>query len=146
MTKKILGIDYGNVITGLSITDSKQIFAFGLNAIPTKKLMSFLSLVIDHEKIEKIVIGLPKTLKNKNAFIEKSIQKFIYEFHKKYPKILIERLDERFTSKMAFDTMIELGFKKKKRKKKIILNEISAIIILQSYLTYLKKKGENKKK
>ncbi|WP_185870649.1 Holliday junction resolvase RuvX [Blattabacterium cuenoti] len=137
---KILGIDYGNVITGLSITDSEKIFAFGLNAIPTQKLMNFLSMLIDNEKIEKIVIGLPKTLNNKNALIEKSIQKFIYKFHKKYPQIIIERLDERFTSKMAFYTMIELGFKKKKRKQKIILNQISAILILQSYLKKIEKK------
>ncbi|WP_317168086.1 RuvX/YqgF family protein [Blattabacterium cuenoti] len=116
--KKILGIDYGHVITGLSITDSKQIFAFGLNAIPTKKLMSFLDMILNNEKIEKIVIGLPKTLRNKNSLIEKSIQKFIFEFHKKYPKIIIERFDERFTSKMAFYTMIELGLKKKKENKK----------------------------
>ncbi|AEU09475.1 Holliday junction resolvase RuvX [Blattabacterium sp. (Cryptocercus punctulatus) str. Cpu] len=136
--KKILGIDYGKRITGLSISDISQVFSFGLKSIPTKKLMDFLDIFIVTEKIEKIVIGLPKTLKNKNFLIEKYIQKFIFKFHKKYPKILIDRLDERFTSKIAFYTMIELGIKKKKKN---ILNKISATLILQSYLSKKKKKN-----
>ncbi|AGW86217.1 Putative Holliday junction resolvase [Blattabacterium sp. (Nauphoeta cinerea)] len=116
---KILGMDYGKIITGLSITDTKKIFAFGLNAVPTIKLMNFLEYFLVDEKIEKIVIGLPKKLNNqKEISIEAEIQKFIYKFHIKYPKILIERLDERFTSKIAFDTMIKLGLGKKKRRKK----------------------------
>ncbi|WP_238784173.1 RuvX/YqgF family protein [Blattabacterium cuenoti] len=116
---KILGIDYGKKITGLSITDEKKIFAFGLNAIPTKNLMNFLESFLRDEKIEKIVVGLPKKLNNKKEIlIEKDIQKFINQFHIKYPKIVIERLDERFTSKMAFYTMIRLGLKKKKEEKK----------------------------
>ncbi|WP_185869190.1 Holliday junction resolvase RuvX [Blattabacterium cuenoti] len=132
---KILGIDYGKVITGLSITDNKQVFAFGLDAIPTKQLMNFLESFFFNEKIDKIVIGLPKKLNNqKEILIETDIQAFINKFCIKYPKIIIERLDERFTSKIAFNTMIELGLKKKKRRKKAILNKISAIIILQSYL------------
>ncbi|AWU39963.1 Holliday junction resolvase RuvX [Blattabacterium punctulatus] len=132
--KKILGIDYGKMITGLSISDTSQVFSFGLKSIPTNKLMDFLDIFIVTEQIEKIVIGLPKTLKNKNFLIEKYIQKFIFKFHRKYPKILIDRLDERFTSKISFYTMIELGIKKKKRRKKNILNQISATLILQSYL------------
>ncbi|WP_317045938.1 RuvX/YqgF family protein [Blattabacterium punctulatus] len=117
--KKILGIDYGKMITGLSISDTSQVFSFGLKSIPTNKLMDFLDIFIVTEQIEKIVIGLPKTLKNKNFLIEKYIQKFIFKFHRKYPKILIDRLDERFTSKISFYTMIELGIKKKKEEKKI---------------------------
>ncbi|WP_113738403.1 Holliday junction resolvase RuvX [Blattabacterium clevelandi] len=139
--KKILGIDYGKIITGLSISDTSQVFSFGLKSILTKKLMNFLDIFIVNEQIEKIVIGLPKTLKNKNSLIEKSIQKFIFKFHRKHPKILIDRLDERFTSKIAFYTMIELGIKKKKRRKKNILNQISATLILQSYLAKKKKKN-----
>ncbi|WP_341657178.1 Holliday junction resolvase RuvX [Blattabacterium cuenoti] len=133
---KILGIDYGKIITGLSITDSKKIFAFGLNSVPTKNLMNFLESFLDREKIEKIVVGLPKKLNNqKEVLIETEIQKFLKKFHIKYPKIIIKRLDERFTSKIAFATMIKLGLKRKKRRKKVILNQISATIILQSYLT-----------
>ncbi|WP_317168031.1 RuvX/YqgF family protein [Blattabacterium cuenoti] len=116
---KILGIDYGKVITGLSITDNEQIFAFGLDAIPTKKLMNFLKSFLSHEKIDEIVIGLPKRLNNqKETLIETDIQIFINKFRIRYPHILIKRLDERFTSKMAFNTMIELGLKKKKEEKK----------------------------
>ncbi|WP_185873988.1 Holliday junction resolvase RuvX [Blattabacterium cuenoti] len=140
---KILGIDYGKIITGLSITDNKKIFSFGLTAIFTKNLMNFLDIIMYNSPIEKIVIGLPKTLQNKNSALEKYIKKFIYKFHKKYPNIIIERLDERFTSKMAFITMIELGLKKKQRRNKGILNQISATIILQSYLI---KNLKNKKK
>lgn len=116
---KILGMDYGKVITGLSITDDEQIFAFGLDSVPTEKLMSFLESFLYHEKIDKIVIGLPKKLNNqKETLIETDIQRFINHFRVRFPKILIERLDERFTSKMAFNAMIELGLKKKKEEKK----------------------------
>ncbi|WP_341663900.1 Holliday junction resolvase RuvX [Blattabacterium cuenoti] len=133
---KILGIDYGKIMTGLSITDAKKIFAFGLDSIPTKNLMNFLESFLVREKIEKIVVGLPKKLNNqKEVLIETEIQKFLKKFHIKYPNIIIKRLDERFTSKIAFDTMIKLGLKRKKRRKKVILNQISATIILQSYLT-----------
>ncbi|QIK16811.1 Holliday junction resolvase RuvX [Blattabacterium sp. DPU] len=142
---KILGIDYGKIITGLSITDSQKIFAFGLNAIPTQDLMNFFKCFLVYEKIEKIVVGLPKKLNNqKEILVEIEIQKFIKKFHIKYPKIRIERLDERFTSKIAFSTMIKLGLKKKKRREKIILNQISATIILQSYLTLTNPKKEKK--
>ncbi|BBA17114.1 Holliday junction resolvase RuvX [Blattabacterium cuenoti] len=138
---KILGMDYGKIITGLSITDEKKIFAFGLNSVLTKNLMNFLESFLDYEKIEKIVVGLPKKLNNqKEVLIETEIQKFLNKFRMKYPKIILKRLDERFTSKIAFDTMIKLGLKKKKRRKKIILNQISATLILQSYLTKKEKK------
>ncbi|WP_341654486.1 Holliday junction resolvase RuvX [Blattabacterium cuenoti] len=141
---KILGIDYGKIMTGLSITDDKKIFAFGLDSVPTKNLMNFLEFFLVHEKIEKIVVGLPKKLNNqKEVLIETEIQKFLKKFHIKYPKIIIKRLDERFTSKIAFATMIKLGLKRKKRRKKVILNQISATIILQSYLTKKDKKFIN---
>ncbi|WP_341660716.1 Holliday junction resolvase RuvX [Blattabacterium cuenoti] len=141
---KILGIDYGKIMTGLSITDAKKIFAFGLDTVPTKNLMNFFNSFLVREKIEKIVVGLPKKLNNqKEVLIETEIQKFIKKFHIKYPKIIIKRLDERFTSKIAFATMIQLGLKRKKRRKKVILNQISATIILQSYLTKKDKKFIN---
>ncbi|WP_185871235.1 Holliday junction resolvase RuvX [Blattabacterium cuenoti] len=131
---KILGIDYGKKMTGLSITDSKKKFAFGLDVIPTNKLMNFLKSFKIENSIEKIVIGLPKNLNNEEFSIEKYIKKFIFKFRLQYPRIRIDRLDERFTSKIAFHAMIESGIKKKKRRKKEILHKISAIIILQSYL------------
>ncbi len=141
---KILGIDYGKIMTGLSITDAKKIFAFGLDSVLTKNLMNFLESFLVRENIEKIVVGLPKKLNNqKEVLIETEIQKFLKKFHIKYPNIIIKRLDERFTSKIAFATMIKLGLKRKKRRKKVILNQISATIILQSYLTKKDKKFIN---
>ncbi|WP_341657727.1 Holliday junction resolvase RuvX [Blattabacterium cuenoti] len=141
---KILGIDYGKIMTGLSITDAKKIFAFGLDSVLTKNLMNFLESFLVRENIEKIVVGLPKKLNNqKEVLIETEIQKFLKKFHIKYPNIIIKRLDERFTSKIAFSTMIKLGLKRKKRRKKVILNQISATIILQSYLTKKDKKFIN---
>ncbi|WP_317168513.1 Holliday junction resolvase RuvX [Blattabacterium cuenoti] len=137
--KKILGIDYGKVMTGVSITDSKQIFAFGIDSVLTKDLMIFLDTLMKTNQIEIIVIGLPKTLNNKIFSIEKLIQKFIFKFLKKYPNIMIERLDERFTSKIAFQAMIDLGLTKKHNNKKTILHKISATLILQSYLSKKKK-------
>ncbi|WP_185850531.1 Holliday junction resolvase RuvX [Blattabacterium cuenoti] len=131
---KILGIDYGKKMTGLSITDSKKKFAFGLDVVHTNKLMNFLKSFKIENSIEKIVIGLPKNLNNEEFSIEKYIKKFIFKFRLQYPRIRIDRLDERFTSKIAFHAMIESGIKKKKRRKKEILHKISAIIILQSYL------------
>ncbi|WP_185851133.1 Holliday junction resolvase RuvX [Blattabacterium cuenoti] len=131
---KILGIDYGKVITGLSISDTYEVFSFGLKAVPTKELMSFLDYFVEKKKIKKIVIGLPKTLNNKISKIEKEIQGIISKLKEKHPKIIIDRIDERFTSKIALSTMIELGLRKKKRRKKMLLNKISAVLILQSYL------------
>jgi len=131
---KILGIDYGKKMTGLSITDSKKVFAFGLNVVPTNKLMNFFKSFIIENSIEKIVIGLPKKLNNEENSIEKNIKKFILKFRLQYPRIRVDRLDERFTSKIALHTMIQSGIKKKKRRKKEILHKISATIILQSYL------------
>ncbi|WP_185878025.1 Holliday junction resolvase RuvX [Blattabacterium cuenoti] len=139
---KILGIDYGKIMTGLSITDQNKIFAFGLDSIPTSKLMFFLKSIIFHEKIEKLVIGLPKKLNNEIEFLlEKKIQKFIKNFKKVYPSISIERIDERLTSKISTQSMKLIKIKSKKRKKnrKKILNKISATIILQSYLLKLEK-------
>ncbi|WP_185864606.1 Holliday junction resolvase RuvX [Blattabacterium cuenoti] len=131
---KILGMDYGKKMTGLSITDSKKKFAFGLDVIPTNKLMNFLKSFLNDNSIEKIVIGLPKKLNFEEFPIEKHIKKFIFKFCLQYPRISIERLDERFTSKIALYTIIKSGIKKKKRRKKEISHKISAIIILQSYL------------
>ncbi|WP_185865153.1 RuvX/YqgF family protein [Blattabacterium cuenoti] len=140
---KILGIDYGIIITGLSITDQNKIFAFGLDAIPTKKLMIYLESIIYKEEIEKLIVGLPKKLNNNlEFFLEKKIQDFLAVFCKKYPKVSIIRIDERFTSKLSFYYMISSGLKKNKRKKKI-LNKISATIILQSYLRKITLKNKN---
>lgn len=129
---KILGIDYGKKRTGIAITDSLKIFSLSLDTIPSTKLMIFLEKILFKEKIDEIVIGLPKKFNNKNFPIEKEIKNLIFKIHKNYPKLIIKRIDERFTTKIALRSLIEL--KLKKRKNKNIINKISATIILQSYL------------
>ncbi|XCI75414.1 MAG: Holliday junction resolvase RuvX [Flavobacteriales bacterium] len=131
---RILSIDYGSKRTGLAVTDPMKLIASGLNTVPTEKLMVFLSTYLGQEIIEKIIIGWPKQLNGQEAPIETSIQKFINKLHKKYPNITIERIDERFTSKLALNAMIEAGLKKKRRRDKALIDQISATIILQSYL------------
>lgn len=134
---KILGIDYGKKRTGIAITDSLKIFSLSLDTIPSTKLMIFLEKILFKEKIDEIVIGLPKKFNNKNFPIEKEIKNLIFKIHKNYPKLIIKRIDERFTTKIALRSLIEL--KLKKRKNKNIINKISATIILQSYLQNKKK-------
>jgi putative Holliday junction resolvase len=109
---KILGIDYGSKRTGLAITDYYNKIALGLKTVPTKNLMCFLHIYIYREDVKKIIIGLPKKLNNKEAVIELSIQKLIYNLNKKYPSISIERIDERFTSKLALNAILASGIKK----------------------------------
>ncbi|WP_238785462.1 peptide deformylase [Blattabacterium cuenoti] len=132
---KILGIDYGKIMTGLSITDKNKIFAFGLKSILTKDLMFFLKSIIYNEKIEKLVIGLPKKLNNKiELLLEKKIKKFIKEFKKLYPSISISRIDERLTSKISIQYMILMKLKSKKKKKNRIKKGRVTTAMLNSIL------------
>ncbi|WGH26341.1 MAG: Holliday junction resolvase RuvX [Candidatus Bostrichicola ureolyticus] len=131
---KILGIDYGRKRTGIAITDPLEIIAYGLETINTEKLMLFIKEYLYKEEIKKIVIGLPKQLNGKYAPIEIDIRQFIKLINQKYNHIIIKRIDERFTSKLAKQYMIEGGLNKKKRKNKTLINKISATLILQSYL------------
>lgn len=131
---KILAIDYGIKLSGLAITDSNQLIALGLDIINTKKLIFYLDNFLIKENVIEIVIGLPKKLNNKIFPIEYIIQKFIKKINFIHPKIKIMRIDERFTSKMSLEAMINNNFKKKERKNKYLINIMSAIIILQSFL------------
>ena len=131
---RILAIDYGTKRTGIAITDEMQIIASGLTTVDTKELLSFLTNYVDSEKVDKFVVGLPKQMNNMASESESYIQKFLEQLTKAIPNIPIERVDERFTSKMAFQTMIDSGLKKKQRKNKALIDEISATLILQSYL------------
>jgi putative Holliday junction resolvase len=132
MKFKILSIDYGSKRTGLAITDPLQKIASGLITIKTNNLMNFLSYYIYEENIQKVVIGEPKNWKNQPFVIEKEIQSFISKFCIFFPEILIDRIDERFTSKISKKTLI--GLKKRYRTNKFLLDKISATIILQSYI------------
>lgn len=133
---KILSIDYGIINTGLAITDSYQLIASGLDVVKTNNLINYLDILFKKEKISIIVIGLPITLKNKFSYIEKKINILILKIKNKYFNIKIKRIDERFTSKIAFEHVIKKNFKKKIKNKKLI-DIISATIILQSYLYYI---------
>lgn len=132
---RILAIDYGAKRTGLAVTDPLQIIASGLTTVSTVELFDFLESYFQEEGVSKIIIGMPKRLNNELSEIAPQIEKFISDFKKKYPDIPIETLDERFTSKIAFQSMIDSGMKKKQRKNKGLVDEIAATILLQDYLT-----------
>ena len=131
---QIMALDYGSKRTGIAVTDDLQIIASGLTAVETDDLLDFIeNYVADHE-VELILIGQPRKMDYKPSEVEKSILAFLDKLEKRFPKIPLERVDERFTSKMAFQSMIDSGMKKKKRRDKGLIDEISATIILQSYL------------
>ncbi len=131
---RILAIDYGKVRTGIAITDDLQIIASGLTTVQTKDLIPFLKDYILQEHVELFLIGEPKQMNNEPSESEALILKFIEKLQKEISSIPFERVDERFTSKMAFQTMIDSGLSKKKRQNKALVDEISATLILQSYL------------
>ncbi|MDH7911173.1 Holliday junction resolvase RuvX [Winogradskyella sp. SYSU M77433] len=131
---RILAIDYGTKRTGIAVTDEMQIIASGLTTVNTNELLPFLKNYISTENVEKFVVGEPKQMDNTVSESEVFIQKFLEKLNKEIPSIPVERVDERFTSKMAFQTMIDSGLKKKQRQNKALVDEISATLILQSYL------------
>ena len=131
---KILAMDYGEKRIGIAVTDEMQIIASGLTTVPTKEIFEFLENYLNEEKVELFLIGEPKQMNNTASESEKFITPFINKLKAKFSQTPIKRVDERFTSKMAFQTMIDSGLKKKQRQNKALVDEISATIILQSYL------------
>lgn len=131
---RLLAIDFGTKRTGIAITDEMQIIASGLTTVSTKDLISFLKDYFSKEDVELIVIGEPKQKDGTHSDVEVCIKNFILKLVKAFPTLRIERMDERFTSKIALKTMIESGLSKKKRQNKSLVDEISATIILQDYL------------
>jgi putative Holliday junction resolvase len=131
---RIMAIDYGTVRTGLAVTDELQLIASGLTTVKTTELMDFLKNYLRDESVECIVVGQPKQMDNSDSKSEPYILKFIEELNREIPNLRIERVDERFTSKLAFQSMIDSGIKKKKRRNKGMIDEISATLILQNYL------------
>lgn len=138
---RILSIDYGNKRIGLAVTDENKIIATALDTVHPKDIINYLKNYFQKEKVEMIVVGLPKQMNNQNSESEKVILAFIKKLKTHFTNLPIIRYDERFTSKIAFQTMIDAGLKKKDRQNKSIVDKISATIILQSYLESL----ENKK-
>ncbi len=134
---RILSIDFGKIRTGIAITDELQIIASGLTTVETKVLLPFLKDYFSKENVELVVIGEPKRLNNEPSEVVPILNEFIKKFRIDFPEMPIERMDERFTSKMAFQTMIDSGLKKKQRQNKALVDEIAATIILQDYLNKL---------
>ena len=136
---KIVAIDFGLKRTGVAITDENQIIASGLKTVDSKDLMTFLKELVSKDKIEAIVVGLPKRLNNEPTHITENVLLLKEALEKQFTTIQIHLLDERFTSKMAFQTMIDSGLSKKQRQNKGLIDEISATIILQSFMESNKK-------
>lgn len=134
---RILAIDYGQKRVGLAVTDSEQIIASGLTTVHAKDVMDYLKQYVANEKVSAFVVGEAKNLDNTPAESARFIEPFVRRLSKVFPEIPIHRIDERFTSKMAFQSMIDGGLKKKTRQNKALVDEISATIILQSYLESL---------
>lgn len=131
---RILALDFGTKRTGIAVTDELQIIASGLTTVPTSELLQFLEKYFSEEDVELVLLGEPKQMDNTASQSEVNIAEFLKKFSDKFPHKKVERVDERFTSKMAFQSMIDSGLKKKQRKNKALVDEISATIILQSYL------------
>lgn len=131
---RILALDYGSKRTGIAITDELQLIASGLTTVNTFELIDFLKKYISSEKVELVLVGEPKQKDGTHSAIEEEIQKFLKNFSAIFPDLEVKRVDERYTSKMAFQTMIDSGLKKKQRRNKALIDEISATIILQEYL------------
>ena len=131
---RILAIDYGRKRCGIAVTDVLQLIPNGLTTIPSHQLLQFVSDYVDKEPVERILVGLPKQMNNEASENMKYIEPFVRSLKKRLPSIPIEYVDERFTSVMAHRTMLEAGLKKKDRQNKALVDEISATIILQTYL------------
>lgn len=131
---RILAIDYGVKRTGIAVTDEMQLIASGLTTIETPNLFNFLTTYFTTEKVEKVIIGEPKQMNGLPSESAIYIEQFILEFEKKYPTIPLHKVDERFTSKLAFKTMIDSGLNKKQRQNKALIDEIAATILLQDYI------------
>lgn len=137
---RLLAIDYGTKRTGIAVSDSLQIIANGLTTVPTHTLFDFLKKYLTQETVECIIIGLPKQMNNEESENMKHIRPFVKKLQAIYPNMKIELYDERFTSVMAQQAMIASGLKKKDRQNKALVDEISATIILQSYMESLRMK------
>ncbi len=140
---RILAIDYGQKRVGIAITDPLQIIANGLTTVPSGKIFEFIKKYLQEEVVDCIVVGLPKQMNATQSESARFIEPFVKKLTKDYPDMPVVRVDERFTSKMAFQTMIDSGISKKDRKNKALIDTISATIILQSYLESTDYKQKN---
>jgi putative Holliday junction resolvase len=135
---RILAIDYGKKRTGIAVTDPLRIIATPLDTIPTPELLNYLGMYLKKETVDEFVVGMPKTLLNQDSEIAPQVRAFVEELKKTFPDKTVHLADERFTSSMAMQAMIDGGMKKKDRQVKGNVDKISATIILQSFLTEVK--------
>ena len=133
---KTLGIDFGTKRTGIAITDAMQIIATGYSTVPTNSLDAFITDVVVKEKIECFVVGDPKNLDGSATDSTGHVNGFVKRLKQKFPTIPVHQIDERFTSKIAKQSILASGVKKKRRQNKSLVDEVSATIILQNYLDY----------
>lgn len=131
---KILAIDYGKKRTGLALSDEMQIFAFGHGTVETKDIQKTLSTLVVKEKVSIIVLGEPKRLNNEVSETTEMVYRFQTQLKTWFPEIPVVLVDERYTSKMAQDAILQSGVKKKDRQNKALIDTVSATIILQTYL------------
>ncbi len=131
---RILAFDYGKKKIGVAVTDPLQIIANGLDTIPSAKIYSFLEEYLAKEEVEAFVVGHATKDSGEDSESMKQIRPFVRSLQNKYPHIPVHMVDERYTSKMAFQTMIDAGLSKKKRQNKMLVDKISATIILQTYM------------
>lgn len=132
---RILAIDYGIKRTGIAVTDELQIIASGLTTIPSETIIPFLKDYFSKENVSTVLIGEPKQMNGLPSESAPIIEKFVETFSVEFPQMKVIRVDERFTSKMAFQTMIDSGLSKKQRQNKGLVDEIAATILLQDFLT-----------
>jgi len=131
---RIISIDYGAKRTGLAVTDPLQIIATGLTTVESKQLIPFLKDYFAKEEVELIIIGEPKNWDDTDTHATPLVEKIIKQLEKNFPKIPIKKVDERYTSKMAKDAMLEMGLTKMQRRNKKLVDEIAATIMLQEYM------------
>ncbi len=134
---RIMAIDYGQKRVGLAVTDEAQIIATALDTVHVKDIFQYLKQYVEKENVSSFVVGEPKQLNNTPSESVRFVDPFVKKLRKEFPLINVERYDERFTSKMAFQSMIDMGMKKKDRRDKANIDKISAVILLQSYMNYL---------
>ena len=131
---KYVGIDFGIKKSGVSISDSNKLISFPLETVDTKNLLDYIKQISNDENIEIVVIGKPLKLNNEIHDLEEKVVKFIKSLKNNHPNIQVERIDERFTSKISKQIIIQSGLGKKNRRDKLIIDKISASLILESYL------------
>lgn len=131
---RILAIDYGTKRVGVAVTDPLGMIAGALATVDTSRIFDFLNEYLTVNDCNRLVIGYPLTLRNEPAEVTREIDRFIERFASLYPYIEVIKYDERFTSKLAFDTILASGIGRRKRRDKAVIDRISATIILQNYL------------